>query len=247
MQLAGKIALVTGAAHRVGRAIALALAADGADIVLHYGRTAAAARETADEIAALGRRVFVKQADLASWGEAEGLGRAALAHFGRVDVLVNSAATFVPNKLLETGEHEFDQAMDVNIKGPFALSRVIGEAMMTYDAVSNIVNIVDEGAFYPWTGYVAHGLSKAALLAFTRALALNLGPKVRANAVCPGPVLKPPDYTEAQWQRIRKTNPLNELGSAEQVAECVRFLVTGPQFVNGDCIMLDGGRMWKHQ
>jgi NAD(P)-dependent dehydrogenase (short-subunit alcohol dehydrogenase family) len=247
MQLSGKTALVTGAAHRVGKAIALMLAAEGADIVLHYGGNAEAARETAAEITALGRRVFVKQADLASWDAAEDLGRAALAYFGRVDVLVNSAATFVPNKLLDTTERDFDQALDVNIKGPFALSRVIGEAMLTYNGVSNIVNIVDEGAFYPWTSYVAHGLSKAALLAFTRALALNLGPKVRANAVCPGPVLKPPDYTEAQWQKSRKTNPLNELGSAEQVADCVRFLITGPQFVNGDCIMLDGGRMWKHQ
>jgi NAD(P)-dependent dehydrogenase (short-subunit alcohol dehydrogenase family) len=246
MQLAGKIALVTGAAHRVGRAIALDLAAEGADIALHYGGSAAAANETAAEIQVLGRRVFVQQANLAAWDEAEGLGRAVLAHYGRVDVLVNSAATFVPNKLLETTERDFDLALDVNLKGPFALSRVIGEAMLGYESVSNIVNIVDEGAFYPWTSYVAHGLSKAALLAFTRALALGLGPKVRANAVCPGPVLKPPDYSEERWQTLRKTNPLHALGSAEQVAECVRFLICGPQFVNGDCIMLDGGRMWKH-
>jgi NAD(P)-dependent dehydrogenase (short-subunit alcohol dehydrogenase family) len=247
MLLSGKTALVTGAAHRVGRAIALALAHAGADIVVHYGGSQAAARQTQADIEALGRRVLLHQADMGSWSAAEGLGRAALAHFGKIDILINSAATFNDKGFLETTEADFDQAFDVNIKGPYALSRVIGEAMMGYDSISAIVNIVDEGAFYPWTRYVAHSASKAALLALTRAQALNLGPKVRVNAICPGPILKPPEYSEEQWQKLRKTNPLHELGTAEQVAEIALFLITGPQFVNGDCIMLDGGRMWKHQ
>ena len=152
---------------------------------------------------------------------------------------------------LDCSEADFDLAFDVNIKGVYALSRVIGAAMMkktgTAVPLSAIVNIVDEGAFYPYKGYVAHGASKAALLALTRAMALNLGPAVRVNAICPGPVLKPPDYSEERWQRIRASNPLHELGSAEQVAECVLFLLTGPQFINGDCLMLEGGRMWQHQ
>jgi pteridine reductase len=247
MKLAGKTALVTGAAHRVGKAIALALAAEGADIVIHYGGSAAAAQQTAAEIQALGRRTLVRQADMGSWADAEALGRDALAHFGKVDVLVNSAASFNIKGFLDTTEADFDQAFDINIKGPYALSRVIGAAMMSCDSVSNIVNIVDEGAFYPWKSYVAHGASKAALLALTRAQALNLGPKVRANAICPGPILKPPDYTEERWQKLRNTNPLNALGTAEQVADIVLFLLTGPQFINGECIMLDGGRMWQHQ
>ncbi len=246
MKLSGKIALVTGAAHRVGREIALALAREGADIVLHYGRSAAAAQATAQEIARLGRRVMLHQADLGNWDAAVELGKAALAHFGRVDVLINSASSFVPNDYFSTSEADFDQAFNVNIKGPFALSQVIAQAMIAGDG-GTIVNIVDEGAFYPWRKYVAHGLSKAALLALTRSQALNLGPKVRVNAVCPGPVLKPPDYSDAEWEALRETNPLRALGSAEQVAETVLFLVTGPTFINGDCIMLDGGRMWQHQ
>jgi pteridine reductase len=245
MKLAGKVALVTGSAHRVGKAIALALAAEGADIVVHYGGSADAAHETAAEISALGRRVLVQRADMGSWAEAEALGRAALAYFGKVEILVNSAASFNVKGLLDTTEADFDQAFDINIKGPYALSRVIGEAMLGYEGVSNIINIVDEGAFFPWTRYVAHGASKAALLALTRAQALNLGPKVRANAICPGPILKPPDYTEERWQKSRDANPLRALGTAEQVAEIVLFLLTGPQFINGDCIMLEGGRMWQ--
>lgn len=246
MKLEGKIALVTGAAHRVGRVIAMALAREGADVVVHYGGSADAARETVSEIEAIGRRALLHQADMGSWDAAAGLGRRAIEHFGRVDLLVNSASSFVPNGLLDTSEADFDRAFDVNIKGPFALSQVVAKAMIAGDG-GNIVNIVDEGAFYPWKAYVAHSLSKAALLALTRSQTLNLGPKVRVNAICPGPILKPPDYSEAQWQGLRKTNPLNALGTAEQVAEIVLFLVTGPQFVNGDCIMLDGGRMWQHQ
>lgn len=246
MKLEGKVALVTGAAHRVGRVTALALAREGADIVVHYGGSADAARETASEIEAMGRRALLHQADMGNWDAAAALGRRALEHFGRVDLLVNSASSFVPNGLLDTSEADFDKAFDVNIKGPFALSQVVAKAMLAGDG-GNIVNIVDEGAFYPWKAYVAHSLSKAALLALTRSQTLNLGPKVRVNAICPGPILKPPDYSEAQWQALRQTNPLQALGTAEQVAEIVLFLVTGPQFVNGDCIMLDGGRMWQHQ
>lgn len=247
MKLEGRVALVTGAAHRVGKAIALALAKEGADLVVHYGGSANAAQETVRDIEALGRRAFLQQADLSSWTAAEALGQAALNHFGRVDVLVNSASSFNDSGLLDATEADFDAAIDINVKGPYALSRVIGQAMLTYNSVSNIVNIVDEGAFYPWRRYVTHSVSKAALLALTRAQALNLGPKVRVNAICPGPVLKPPDYSEERWQALRKSNPLGEIGTAEQVAETVVFLVTGPQFINGDCIMIDGGRMWQHQ
>lgn len=246
MKLENKIALVTGAAHRVGKAIALALAQEGADIVVHYGGSASAAQETAHEIETLGRRTLMHQADMSQWDAAAQLGRAALDHFGRVDVLVNSASSFVPNDYFSTTEADFDKAFDVNIKAPFALSQVIGKAMMD-GAGGNIINIVDEGAFYPWKQYVAHSLSKAALLALTRSQALNLGPKVRVNAICPGPILKPADMSDAQWQALRKGNPLRALGDAEQVGETVVFLVAGPQFINGDCIMLDGGRMWQHQ
>ena len=250
MKLEGKVALVTGAAHRVGKVIALALAHEGANVVVHYGGSVDAARQTASEIEAMGRRVLLYKADMGDWNAATALGQAALDHFNQVDILINSASSFVPNDYFSTAEADFDTAFDVNIKGPFALSQVIGRAMLNRDGdgiTGHIINIVDEGAFYPWKQYVAHSLSKAALLALTRSQALNLGPKVRVNAICPGPILKPPGYTEAQWQALRNSNPLHELSSAEEVAEIIMFLLTGPHFINGDCIMLDGGRMWQHQ
>jgi len=196
MKLHGKVALVTGAAHRVGKAIALALAREGADIVVHYGRSAGPAQETAREIEALGRRAFVAQADMGDWQSASNLGRQALQRFGRVDILINSASSFVAADYLSTTEAQFDEAMDVNCKGPFVLSQVIGQWMMAQDLPEgtffNIINIVDEGAFFPSKTYTAHAISKAALLALTRSQTLIFGPKVRVNAICPGPILKPP-------------------------------------------------------
>ena len=251
MKLAGKVALVTGSAHRVGKVIALALAREGADIVVHYGQSAGAAQDTAAEIEAMGRRTLVVQADMGDWQSASDLGRRVLQHFGRVDILINSASSYVAAGYRTTTEQQFDEAMDVNCKGPYALSQVVGDWMMAQDlpegATFNIINIVDEGAFFPSKSYTAHAISKAALLALTRSQTLVFGPKVRVNAICPGPILKPPDYSDERWENLRKSNPLNALGTAEQVADVVLFLLTGPQFLNGDCIMLDGGRMWKRE
>lgn len=246
MRLSGKVALVTGSAHRVGKVIALALAREGADLVVHYGGSADAAQQTVAEVEGLGRRALLAQADMGNWDGAAELGRRALAHFGRVDILVNSASSFVNADYLSTTEAHFDAAINVNTKGPFALSQVIGKAMLEGDG-GNIINIVDEGAFYPSKTYTAHGISKAALLALTHSQVLALGPRVRVNAICPGPILKPPGYSEERWQALRNLNPLHEIGTAEQVGEVVLFLLTGPQFINGDCVMLDGGRMWKRE
>ncbi|MCL4505750.1 MAG: SDR family oxidoreductase [Chloroflexi bacterium] len=246
MKLNGKVALVTGSAHRVGKAIALALAQEGADIVVHYGGSAEEAQQTAAEIEALGRRTLLAQADMGKWDEATVLGETALAHFGKVDILINSASSFVNADYLHTSEAQYDLAMNVNAKGPYVLSQVIATAMIA-GAGGNIINIIDEGAFYPSRSYTAHSVSKAALLALTHSQTLALGPKVRVNAICPGPILQPPTYSDERWENLRKTNPLNALGTAEQVGEIVIFLLTGPQFINGDTIMLEGGRMWKRE
>jgi NAD(P)-dependent dehydrogenase (short-subunit alcohol dehydrogenase family) len=246
MKLIGKVALVTGSAHRVGKAVALALAQEGADIVVHYGGSADAARQTVAEIETMGRRTLLVRADMGNWNEATQLGQKALDYFGKVDILINSASSFINANYLETTESQYDAAMDVNTKGPYAVSQVIGKAMIAGDG-GNIINIIDEGAFYPSKSYTAHSISKAALLALTRSQTLALGPKVRVNAICPGPILKPPTYTDEQWENLRRSNPLNALGTAEQVGEIVMFFLTGPQFINGDCIMLEGGRMWKRE
>lgn len=255
--LHGNTAIVTGGAHRVGKVIALALAEAGADIALHYGQNVQEARQTIDELRHLGRTARMYKADLGVWSGARELGHQVLSDFGHVDILVNSASSFVRADYLATDEAAFDAAMDVNIKGPFALGQVVAEDMIrmrSQDVIiadldsgggplkhGNIINIVDEGAMVPRNPYAAHGVSKSALLALTRLQAAELGPYVRVNAICPGPVLKPSTLDDAAWQNLRNNNPLRIVGSAEQVAECVMFLIAGPHFITGDCIMLEGG------
>ena len=237
---------MTGGAHRVGRAICLALAAEGADIVLHYGSNAEAAARTADEIRAMGRRVAVLQADLSTWPAARDLGARAIDAFGRIDALVNNASSFVRGRFAASTEADFDLAFDVNVKAPYALCQVIGAAMAARPSgdPGAIINIVDDGAFAPSPALAAHGLSKAALLALTRLLAVELAPAVRTNAICPGPILKPERMSEARWQAMREANPMRGLGSPEDLAACVVFLAAGPAFINGECLMLEGGREW---
>ena len=248
MKLQNKVALVTGGAHRVGRLIALALAREGADIVLHYGGSADAAQATGREIEALGRRAFITQADLGVWDEAVALGARAINYFGKVDILINSASSFVPSDYFATTEADYDKAFDVNTKGPFVLSQVFAKTIFDApDRTGDIVNIVDEGAFFPGKHYVAHALSKTALLALTRSQALNFGPKIRVNAICPGPALRPVDMSDEAWQKYADSNPLKIVGEPDDMGDVVLFLLTGPRLVNGDCIMLEGGRMWKHQ
>ena len=248
MKLLNKVALVTGGAHRVGRLIALALAREGADVVVHYGGSADAARDTAREIEAMGRRTLIAQADMGNWDVAAALGQTALDHFGKVDILINSASSFVPSDYFSTTEADYDKAFDVNTKGPFVLSQVFAKAIFAApDRTGDIINIVDEGAFFPGKQYVAHSLSKAALLALTRNQALNFGPQIRVNAICPGPALRPVDMSDDAWEKYGNSNPLKIVGEPNDMGEVVMFLLTGPRLVNGDCIMLEGGRMWKHQ
>lgn len=243
----------------MGRAIALHLAAHGADIVIHHGHSATEAEQTAHDIRQLGRRAAIVQADLAQWAEAERLAAQAIAAFDRVDILVNNAASFVKARYPNASEADFDAALDVNLKAPFALGQSIGRHMIAVrgDAAdfasqpapdyASIINITDESAFRAFSGFATHSVSKAALLALTRVQAVSLGPQVRVNAICPGVVLKPDAQPEASWNAYRTRNPMQALGSAEQVAEAVLFLVSGPSFVNGDCLMLDGGEIWMEK
>ena len=254
--LEGKTALVTGGARRIGREIALTLAKHGADIVIHYGKSVALAEQTAQDIRQIGRRVALLQADLTYWSQAEQLGIQAIAAFGSIDILVNNAASFVKAQYPNVTEAAFDEAFNINLKAPFVLGQVIAKHMIerrsppltnSSSHYGNIINITDESAFRAFKSFSAHSVAKAALLALTRVQAVTLGPHVRVNAICPGVVLKPDTQSEANWNAYRNLNPLQALGSAEQVAEAVLFLVAGPQFVNGDCLMLDGGEFWMEK
>lgn len=240
-RLAGRWALVTGAARRVGRAIALELAAHGAHVVVHYRSAAQEAAATVAAAEQYGVRALALAADLADASQVAALAAESEARTGGIAVLVNSASNYLETPFDTITEAAWDASLDVNCKAPFVLSWHLGRAMRARGQ-GVIVNIADWAAERPYRGYLPYCVSKAALVALTRALARELAPPVRVNAVAPGPVLLPESFTPEQAEAVRRATPLARLGSAEAVARCVRFLVEEADFSTGALVHVDGGR-----
>lgn len=233
-----RAALVTGGAVRVGRAITLALADAGFDLVVGYHGSGAAVGGVVAEVEGRGRRALAVRADLATSAGARELADAATTAFGRLDLLVNNASTFLATPFSEIGEEEWDQVMAVNLKAPFLLIQATAGALAATGG--NVVNIVDLSALRPWARYPHHSVSKAALAHLTRVAARSLAPRVRVNAVAPGSVLPEEDATPETVAAAARRTPLNRWGSPEDVARTVLFLDRSP-FVTGEVIVVDGG------
>ena len=242
MDLDGRVALVTGGAHRVGRAIALALADEGADIALHYHSSAEAARETATEVEARGRRVALLPADLADSDDASGLAARAEDALGRLDVLINNAALFESGEFTEIDAEAWDHVMAVNLRAPFLLLRATAGLLAASKGVA--VNIADVSALRPWPAYPHHSVSKAGLVHLTKVAARALGPEVRVNCIIPGTVLPPEEYTHEQREESAARTALGRIGSPADVVEAVLFLIRS-DFATGSVVVVDGGRMLK--
>jgi pteridine reductase len=239
MDLHGKVALVTGGAVRVGKAITLALADAGADIAFSYHSSAAAATETAAEIVSKGRRAFTYQADLARADEAQALVEATVAHFGRLDILVNSASLWRKTPLRELDEAVWDQVVSILLKGSAFCAKAAAPHLAAHGA-GVIINILDLAAFVPFPDYLAHSAGKAGLLNLTYALAMELAPAVRVNAVVPGPVLPPPNCTPRQIEALARRTLLGRWGTPEDVARAVVFLAQA-DYITGVVLPVDGG------
>lgn len=233
------MALVTGGGVRLGRAIALGLAGAGHDLLVHYNRSEEPAAEVVAAVRALGRRAEAVSADLSTPEGAERVARAVEEHFGRLDLLVNSAASFDEAKLLEVDAERWDSVMDLNLRGPFLVARAL--APLLTEARGSVVNMVDLSAFQPWVRYPHHGVSKAGLMHLTRVLARVLAPAVRVNAIAPGAVLPPDDASEAELEREIERTPLARIGSPDDIVRTVLFLTASP-FVTGQVVVVDGGR-----
>lgn len=244
-----KVALVTGAAKRVGRAVALALAKEGYHLVVHYGRSQKEAEETVDEIKHKGVEAIALPADLTKAAEIKNLLEKTLAHYDRLDVLVNNAATFSATRFdelvgnLSLLEDEFYSSIETNLKGPYLLSVLAGGEMRKRGIAGSIINIGDWAQISerPYKGYLQYHLSKAGLVALTQALANELAPLIRVNMVANGPVEPPPEYGETQRQEVIDLTPLRKWGGAQSVAEVVVGLLKF-SFVTGEIIRNDGGR-----
>ena len=237
--LAGRVALVTGAGRRVGRAIALALGTRGMRVVVHFNGSRDGADETARLIRASGGEAIVEQADLSIVEEAEALVNRAVAWQGTVEALVNSAAIMLRTPVGETTPTDWDTMFAVNVRAPYFLSQRAAPVLAASRGA--IVNIADLAAFESWPAYVPHGMTKAAVVQMTRSMARALAPDVRVNAVAPGVVLLPEGWSEAEAEHLRGTTPLRRLGSPEDVAGAVVYLLEA-EYVTGEVIRVDGGR-----
>ncbi len=238
-KLTGRVALVTGGAVRVGRAIALALARDGADVAIGYLRSAAEATRTVREIEALGVRAVAFRADLAKPDEARRLVTRAVRSLGGLDLLVNNAAIFFRTPFLITTPAQFDRVIAVNLRAAFfcaqAAARVMGRRG------GRIVNIADVGAVRAWPGYVPYGISKAGVAMLTKGLAAALAPAIQVNAVGPGVVLLPEGFPRESGKRLATRIPMGRHGTPDDVAEAVCFFATCPRYITGQVLFVDGG------
>jgi NAD(P)-dependent dehydrogenase (short-subunit alcohol dehydrogenase family) len=242
MELRGRWALVTGAAKRVGRAIALELAARGANIVVHYNTSAAQAEETAQEIRARGVEALALGAELSDGSAVLALARAAEERTGGVHVLVNNASNYLRVPFDDLTEAVWDASLDVNLKAPFLLAWALGRAMRGRGE-GRIVNLADWAGERPYNDYLPYCVSKAGVICLTKALAKALAPEVQVNAVAPGPVLPPDELGPAERQAIVRATPLRRFGTPDDVARCVRFLVEEAEFSTGAVFLVDGGRL----
>jgi pteridine reductase len=241
MNDARKVALVTGAAKRVGRAIALGLAELGYDVAFTYLSSEGEARELSGEIESRGGRAVMIRADLTQPAiAAEEIHRAIAVGFGRLDVLVNNASLYQKADLREATPEIVHRLNAIHMEAPLLLCQRF-EPMLR-QARGHVVNMVDLLAERPWPAYLAYCASKAGLWNLTLGLARTLAPEVTVNGIAPGVVEWPADYPEAEREKYLKRVPLGRAGTPEDVAAVVRFLVTGGAYVTGQIIRLDGGR-----
>ncbi|MBI1988859.1 MAG: pteridine reductase [Betaproteobacteria bacterium] len=242
--LAGKAALVTGGAKRVGAAICRRLHAQGANLMLHHRASVAEARALQHELNAHRTgSVALIQADLLKSASLADLVKTTVSQFGSLDILINNASSFFATAIGDINEQAWEDLIGTNLKAPLFLSQAAaGELRKRHGC---IVNIVDIHAEFPMKNYVVYSVAKGGLLALTRSLARELGPEVRVNGVAPGTILWPEDSNwsdEISRQRVINQTALKRIGDPDDIAKAVEFLVTAAPYVTGQVIAVDGGR-----
>ena len=233
--------MITGAAHRVGAAVAEVLHAEGFNLVLHYRQSKQAAESLQAKCNTLREgSVALLQGDLLDTAKLPNLVQQALAVWGRLDVLINNASTFYPTPVGEVTEAQWDDLMGSNLKAPFFLAQAAAPALAAQHGC--IVNMADIHAERPLKGYPIYSAAKAGLVMLTKALARELGPAVRVNAVAPGPVLWPGNMDEQTKQHITSRTALKRAGHPNDVARAILFLIRDAGYITGQVIAVDGGR-----
>ncbi|MCM8776284.1 MAG: SDR family oxidoreductase [Candidatus Omnitrophica bacterium] len=247
MELKGKVALITGAARRVGREIALILAQHGTSIVIHYRRSQKEALDLKKKVKAFGVEACLVRADFSS--QTKPL-QPMIRHFvsaiyrkvHRVDILINNAAIFYPTPFGKIKERDWDEFFTVNLKAPFFLAQEVGMRMAKAKS-GKIINIADWTGFRPYMRYLPYAISKSGLMTATVGLAKNLAPHVQVNSIAPGPILPARGMTPQQMKIVSERTLLKRFGDPRDIAETVRFLCAAGDFITGALIPVDGGAL----
>lgn len=237
-KLKGKVALVTGAGKRLGRAVALRLAEEGMDVAVHYGTSARDAAEVVGKIEEMGQKAVALRANLRKVEEIRELLLQVGNELGRLDLIVNSAANFLPGTVISTTEEIWDGSLDTNVKAPFFVAQAA--APMLRRSKGAIVNFADTGGLLGWPGFIGHSVAKAGVINLTKSLAKALAPDVRVNAIAPGTISMPGDPPEWETEFV-KLAVLKKTGRPADIADAVVYLATA-EFLTGHTLVLDGGR-----
>ncbi|MEO8194994.1 MAG: SDR family oxidoreductase [Gemmatimonadales bacterium] len=238
MNLEGRVALVTGAGHRVGRALAVALGRERMKVAVHFNSSAKEAAETVRLIEAAGGSARALGVDLSDPAGPQKIVDQVVAEFGTLHVLVNSAAIMKRHPFGAITAADWDETMNINLRAPFLVAQATSAVMRDGGA---IVNIADLAAFETWPAYVPHSISKAGVVRMTESLARILAPSIRVNAIAPGAVLLPDDWAESTGEHLADTTPLRRLGDPQDVVDAMLYLLRA-DYVTGETIIVDGGR-----
>jgi pteridine reductase len=241
MDLKQKVALVTGGARRIGRAIALELAAHGTSIAVHYRTSQSEADAVIAEIASKGGNAQTFHANLEHVAEIEQMVTSVLDKFGRIDIVVNSASVFASTPIEKITERDWDANLDTNLKAPFFLSKFAGAAMRKQGA-GKIINLADWAGIRPYKDYLPYSVSKSGLIGLTKALAKELAPEVQVNCIALGMVMPPEGYTKEEVERLVNRTLTKKMGTPEDVARAVLFFCE-TDFATGAILNLEGGRL----
>lgn len=221
----------------------MALAQRGAKIAIHYNTSRVEAQRLLEEVrGSFGREAMLFKADLGNPRQVESMAAAVIKEFGAVHVLVNNASIYERSQFGKTSLDDWDSHIDINLRAPFLLSQALGP-LMKRNGEGKIINIVDWSAKRPYADYIPYCVSKAGLLCLNTALAKALAPEVQVNAVLPGPVLMPEHATPKFRQAVIAATPLKKVGSPEDVAQAILYLIEGSDFVTGAELTVDGGRL----
>lgn len=242
MKLEGATVLITGGAKRVGREIATALARQKARLAITYQTSSKAAESTVKEIQALGVKALAVPADISKAQDVDCLIKTVHKTLGSLDILINNAAIYEETPFDALTETTWNRHLDINLKGTFLCSKAASE-VMEKQGRGKIINIADWSGIRPYKNYLPYCVSKAGVIALTKALALELAPNIQVNCICPGPILLPESFGEKERQEVIAQTPLARLGSPEDIAAAVLFFIQGSDFVTGAILPVDGGRL----